>query len=70
MLNIAQIIISLLLITTILLQQRDGGLSSTFGGGDGGVYRTRRGVEKSLFVVTIILAVLFLATAVLNVLLK
>ena len=70
MLNILQIIISILLITVILLQQRGEGLSATFGGGGGGVYRTRRGMEKSLFTATIILAFLFLATALLNVLLK
>lgn len=70
MLNILQIIISVLLITSVLLQQRGEGLSSAFGGDGGGVYRTRRGMEKTLFIATIILAFLFLVTAVLNVLLK
>lgn len=68
-LNISQIIISILLIVAILLQQRGEGLSAVFGGG-GGAYRTRRGVEKSLFTATIILAILFLATALLGIVLR
>lgn len=68
-LNILQIIISLLLVGTILLQSRGGGLSPVFGG-DGGGYRTRRGVEKMIFIATIILAILFLLTAVLSIFLR
>ena len=64
--NIIQIIVSLLLIIGILLQQRGGGLSSVFGG-DGSVYRTRRGIEKIIFIATIILAILFFITAFLNI---
>jgi len=66
-LNILQIIISALLIIAILLQQRGSGLSSAFGG-DSSIYRTKRGLEKSLHIFTIILAVLFLVTALLNIL--
>lgn len=69
-LNISQIIISVFLITAILLQQRGSGLSAAFGGGDSGGYRTRRGAERVLFITTIIFAVLFLATALLNILLR
>lgn len=65
-LTFIQIIVALLLVTTILLQRRGGGLSSVFGG-DGNVYRTRRGAEKMIFRATVILAALFLATALLNV---
>ena len=67
--NIVQIIVSLLLIIGILMQQRGGGLSTVFGG-DGNVYRTRRGVEKIIFVTTIILAVLFFSSAFLNIYLR
>jgi len=67
-LNIAQIVISVLLVIMILLQQRGGGLSGVFGG-EGGVYRTRRGLEKGVFISTIILAILFLATALLHIIL-
>ena len=46
-LQIVQIIISIVIITLVLLQAKGSGLGGIFGG-DGGVYRTRRGVEKSL----------------------
>jgi len=62
-----QIAISVLLVAGILLQQRGGGLSSAFGG-DGGIYRTRRGVEKIIYRTTIVLAVLFFITALLSIL--
>jgi protein translocase SecG subunit len=65
-LKIAQIIIAILLIIVILLQNRGGGLSNVFGGGGANVYMTKRGFEKKLFIITIILAVLFLATSLLN----
>lgn len=63
--NIAQVIVSVLLIGAILLQQRGGGLSAIFGG-ESAVYQTRRGIEKFIFISTIILAGLFLGLAALN----
>ncbi len=57
-LQIIQIIISVLLMAAILLQNRGVGLSTIFGG-SGNIYRTKRGLEKKLFILTIILAVLF-----------
>lgn len=62
-LTISQVIISVLMIITILLQQRGGGLSGAFGG-ESTVYSTRRGVEKVVFRSTIVLAILFITTAV------
>ncbi len=59
MLSIIQIIVSLLLVASILFQSREGGLSSLFGGG-GEVYRTKRGLEKTIFIATIFLAVIFI----------
>lgn len=58
---IALIILSAALIAAILLQSRGGGLGSMFGGEGlaGGQYKTRRGLEKTLFQVTIGLAVAF-----------
>ncbi|MBU1035029.1 preprotein translocase subunit SecG [Patescibacteria group bacterium] len=67
-LPIIQILLSILLTTAILLQQRGTGLGAAFGG-EGNVFRTKRGLEKGLFYVTIALAILFFITAVLNVLL-
>ena len=54
------IIVSILLIISILLQQRGTGVGGLFGGGGGEVYRTKRGMEKTLFTLTIILSILFL----------
>ncbi len=55
---IAQILIAVALIVVLTLQVRGGGLGGIFGQPDS-VYRTRRGVEKSLFQFTIALIVLF-----------
>ena len=55
--SIAQIVLSVALILAVLLQVRGGGLGGIFGQADS-VYRTRRGVEKSLLQLTIVLAVL------------
>lgn len=57
--NVALIILSLALILAVLLQAKGGGLGSIFGA-PGTVYRTKRGIEKTLFQLTIVLAALFL----------
>jgi preprotein translocase subunit SecG len=65
-LNIAQIIISVALTVVILMQTKSsGGLGGIFGG-DGSVFRTRRGVERTLFNFTIVLSVAFLAVSLLS----
>ncbi len=66
-LNVIQIIISVALMVLILLQTKGSGLGSLFGGSDSGIYTTRRGVEKTLFNLTIILAVTFFVVAIVNV---
>lgn len=63
---ILQIIISISLAVSILLQAKGVGLSATFGGA-GGFYRSRRGVEKILQYITIILIILFITTSILGV---
>lgn len=65
-LNIIQIAIAVLLAVTILLQQRGSGLGGAFGGGgggEGGVYYKKRGMEKIIFTATVVLAILFVLTA-------
>ncbi len=57
-LYVIQIIISVALIAAVLLQTKGSGLGGIFGG-QGAVYKTRRGVEKTIFHVTIGLAVAF-----------
>jgi len=61
--NVAQIILAVALILVILLQVRGGGLGGIFGQADT-VYRTKRGVEKTLFQLTITLVVLFVIISV------
>jgi preprotein translocase subunit SecG len=56
--EVALIIIAVALIVTILLQARGAGLGSVFGG-TGTVFKTRRGIEKLLFNMTVTFAVLF-----------
>lgn len=67
-LNIAQIIVSIALIVIVIFQARSSSAGSMFGGSDSSVYRTRRGVEKTIYNATIGLAVLFFILALLNVL--
>jgi len=64
-LNIIQIIIAALLVVTVLFQQRGTGLSAAFGG-EGGVYFKKRGAEKVIFIATIVLAVLFILSAIIR----
>ena len=63
--NIAQIVLSIALILTILLQVKGGGLGGIFGQADT-VYRTKRGVEKTLFQLTIVLVILFIIVSILT----
>ncbi|MBU1202504.1 preprotein translocase subunit SecG [Patescibacteria group bacterium] len=64
-LYIVQIVISILLIATILMQQKGSGLGAAFGS-ESSIYRTKRGAEKFIFRLTIILAALFLLTSLAN----
>ena len=66
--QIASIIMSVLLIVLILLQVKGGGLGGLLGGeAGGGIARTRRGLEKTLFQVTVGLATAFLIISILAV---
>ncbi|MBI1879971.1 MAG: preprotein translocase subunit SecG [Chloroflexi bacterium] len=64
--QIIQIIISVAIIALCLLQTKGAGLGGIFGG-DGGVYRTRRGIEKTLYQATIGLALFFFVMSLLSV---
>ena len=67
-LNIIQIIVSVALIALTVMQSKGASGGRLFGGGEGSVYRTRRGIEKTFFNVTIILAVVFFVMSLVNVL--
>lgn len=64
--NIAQIIISVALTVAILLQLRSSGMGGIFGGSESAVYRTKRGVDRMLFNVTVGLSVTFFIITILN----
>ncbi|MBI5135214.1 preprotein translocase subunit SecG [Candidatus Uhrbacteria bacterium] len=63
LLGVFQIVSAVLVIISILLQQQGSGLGGAFGG-EGNVFRTRRGVERILFISTIVFAVLFFGAAI------
>ena len=66
-LNIAQLIISTALVAVILLQTKGGGMGGVFGGTETAVYKTRRGVERTVFNITIWLSIAFFVITILNV---
>ncbi len=64
--QVIQIVISITIIALTLLQTKGSGLGGIFGG-DGGVYRTRRGIEKTLYQATISLTLVFFIISILSV---
>ena len=62
LLLIAQVLISASVAASILLQARGTGLSSTFGG-ESTAYRSRRGLERTLFRLTIVLVTVYVLLA-------
>jgi preprotein translocase subunit SecG len=60
-------VISVALITAILFQVKGGGLGGIFGQADS-VFRTKRGIEKYLFIATIVLVVVFVALSIISML--
>lgn len=66
-----QIILSIILIAGILLQQTSAGVGGAFGGGDGGgLYNTRRGFEKFVFILTIVVGIIFVASSFVSIFIK
>ncbi len=69
-LDIAQIVLSVALVAAIILQSKSAGLGGLTGADTGGVFRARRGVERTLFNVTIGLSVVFFIVAIVNVIIS
>ncbi len=63
-LNFGLIITSIALIASVILQSKGAGLGGLTGGDAGGVFSARRGIEKTLFRVTIGLSVVFFGLAI------
>lgn len=61
MIPYTQIVLSILLVGGVLLQQSEAGAGGAFGGGDGfsSGHHTKRGAEKTIFIGTIVVAILF-----------
>lgn len=68
--HIALIITSIALIASIILQSKGVGLGGLTGGGmdTGGVYTKRRGIEKVLFWITIVLSAVFFVLTIVTIL--
>jgi preprotein translocase subunit SecG len=64
MISIIQIALAIAIIILILLQERSSGMSGLLGGDSGGFYQARRGMERTIFYLTIILCIVFVGLAV------
>jgi preprotein translocase subunit SecG len=64
--RVIQIVLSFAVIFFILLQARGAGLGSAFGSTSGAVFKTRRGVERLVFNITIVFIILFCAVSLLG----
>jgi preprotein translocase subunit SecG len=69
-LEIGLIITSVALIISVILQSKGAGLGGLTGADTGGVYSVRRGIERTLFYITIGLSVLFFILAILAIFIK
>lgn len=69
-LDIAMIITSITLVISVVLQSKGAGLGGLSGGDTGGVFSARRGIEKTLFRITIILSIIFFSLAITTVLIS
>jgi preprotein translocase subunit SecG len=65
--SIALIITSIALVASIILQSKGVGLGGLTGGDAGGVFTARRGIEKTLFFITIVLSIIFVVLTLLTV---
>ncbi len=63
-LNVFQVLIALAVIAAVILQAKGAGLGNIFGGAGGDSYRTRRGLERSLFRGTIVLMLIFVGLSI------
>lgn len=70
-LQIASIVVSIILIVLIMLQVKGGALGNLLGGDAGGGFtHTRRGLEKTLFQITVYLCIIFMAISLFSVVLS
>jgi preprotein translocase subunit SecG len=65
--DIGLIIISIALIASVVLQSKGAGLGGLTGMDTGGIFAARRGLEKTLFRITLVLSIVFFLLAILSV---
>ncbi len=65
--DISLVLVSVALIVSVILQSKGAGLGGLTGADTGGIFTARRGVEKTLFYVTIGLSVVFFILAIISV---
>lgn len=66
-LDIAMIITSIALIVSVILQSKGAGLGGLTGADTGSIFTARRGVERTLFQITVVLSILFFSLAIITV---
>jgi len=69
-LSIALIVVSVALVASVVLQSKGAGLGGMSGQDSGGLFSARRGIEKTLFRVTILFSILFFGLALASVLVR
>jgi preprotein translocase subunit SecG len=62
--SIAMIIVSIAMVISIVIQSKGAGLGGLTGADTGGVFTARRGIEKTLFWVTLVLSIVFFVLAI------
>ena len=68
--NILEIIFALIVLVCVLIQSKGVGISPTFGGMGGSLYRSKRGFERFVFILTIVAAILFVVNSMVILLLR
>ncbi|MEN9604812.1 MAG: hypothetical protein RJB39_497 [Candidatus Parcubacteria bacterium] len=61
-----QIVLAVLLVTLVLIQKTDSDAGGSFGGSSDSSWHTRRGGEQVIFVLTIIISIVFVASVILD----
>jgi len=67
LITIGIIISAAITIGLVLIQDRSSGTGGAFGGGEGSIYQTRRGVEKFVFIATIVSVIAFSSLSIVNI---
>lgn len=67
--SILQVVIACIIVVLVILQERGSGMGETFGESGGGFSAQRRGIERGVFIATIVALALFIGVSLANILL-